>query len=42
MDKWKEEFQHTVDDLVLRSNVHECRTSIKLMKKARRRNVEVA
>jgi hypothetical protein len=28
MDEWEEQFKNTVDDLLLRSNVHECRTSI--------------
>jgi hypothetical protein len=34
---WKEEFEHTVDDLILRSNVHECRTSVDADEKSKKK-----
>jgi len=40
IDEWEKQFKNTVDDLLLRSNVHECRTSVaadeKKQKKERR------
>jgi hypothetical protein len=40
MNKWQEQFEHTVDDLLLHSNVHECRTSVAADEKKQKKNVE--
>jgi hypothetical protein len=39
---WWQTFKNTVDDLILRSNVHKCHTSIPAMRKSKKKSEEVA